>query len=96
MQRKWTIEIKVAFADEGKLPVFTKTVLLHARRLVSTARMLADIPKNVKVIVHGDDFLVGEQEINLMQDLLDDVEITEEGIDNAEDKISPELLALHK
>lgn len=96
MQRKFTIEIKVDFADEGKLPVFTKTVLLHTRRLLGTARMIADIPKNVKVIVFGDDFLVGQKEIELMQDLLDDTQIEEDGTDTAEDKISPELLALAK
>lgn len=96
MQRKFSIEIKVDFADDGKLPVFTKTVLLHARRLLGTARLIADIPKNVKILVHGDDFLAGQYEIELMQDLLDDVEIDAAGNDTAEEKISPELLALAK
>lgn len=96
MQRQFTIELRVDFADSEKLGPIKKTLLMAARHCVTTARLIEDNPKSTVIAVYSDDFFSGHQEISLMEDLI------QEGIDAAaaglpvEDTISSELMGALK
>lgn len=91
MQRQFTIEIRVDYADNGKTEVMKKAMQQAARHVFATATLLADGVKP-QVAVFSDDFFTGHEEIALLEDTIakGSEAIGETG---QEDKISAELLA---
>jgi hypothetical protein len=91
MQRQFTIEIRVDYADNGKSEVMKKAMQQAARHVYATATLLADGVKP-QVAVFSDDFFTGHEEIALLEDTIAQ---GVEAIDatNEEEKISGELLA---
>lgn len=91
MQRQFTIEIRVDYADDGKTAVMKKAMQQAARHVYATATLLADGVKP-RAAVFSDDFFTGHEEIALLDDTIT------KGIEaiNATDEVehvSPELLA---
>jgi hypothetical protein len=91
MQRQFTIELRVDFADADKLPELKKTLQQCARHAFATAQLLSDTPKTTAIAVFSDDFFSGNEEIKLMEDViqqgLDDVNET-----SGAEKLSSELV----
>jgi hypothetical protein len=80
MQRLYTIEVRVDFRDESKLPVMKKAIQQAARHVYSQAGLLGDAVKP-NVIVFSHDFYNGHQDIALLEDsvLSGEQAITEAG-----------------
>ena len=95
MQRQFTIEIRVDFADAEKLPEFKQTLLHCARHAFTTAQLISDNQKSTKIAVFSDDFFSGHQEIALMDDIiqsgLSSIGETTSGLAGGDDEISAEL-----
>ena len=72
MQRQFTIELRVDFADADKLPVLKNVLKQVARHAYATAQLLTDNPKTTQIAVHSDDFFTGHEEIKLMEDTIQD------------------------
>lgn len=92
MQRQFTIELRVDFADADKLPAITQTLQQAARHALATARLISDNPKSTQVVIFSDDFYSGNQEISLLEDVI------QTGLDatgetsSGSDEISSELM----
>ena len=69
MQRQFTIEIRVDYADNGKTDVMKKAMQQAARHVFATATLLADGVKP-QVAVFSDDFFTGHEEIALLDDTI--------------------------
>lgn len=93
MQRQFTIEIRVDFADSDKLGPLKQTLIQAARHGYATAQLLSDNPKSTRVAIFSDDFFTGHQEIALLEDVI------QQGLDatgettSGSDSVSSELLA---
>lgn len=70
MQRQFTIELRVDFADRDKLPELKQTLLTCARHAYSTAQLLSDTPKTTQIAIFSNDFFSPPEEIALMEDLI--------------------------
>lgn len=70
MQRQFTMELRVDYADADKNEVM-KTALKHAARHVfATASLLADNGIRPEIAVHSDDFFSGHEEIKMLDDVI--------------------------
>lgn len=69
MQRQFTIEIRVDYADNGKSDVMKKAMQQAARHVYATATLLADGVRP-QVAVFSDDFYTGHEEIALLEDTI--------------------------
>ncbi len=70
MQRQFTIELRVDFADRDKLPELRQTLLHAARHCYSTAQLLSDTPKTTQIAVIANDFFSPPEEIALLEDVI--------------------------
>lgn len=91
MQRQFTVELRVDYADNDKNEVMRKALQHAARHVFATASLLADGIKP-QVAVFSDDFFSGHEEIKLLNDVI------QQGLDETEttagdSEISSELMA---
>ncbi len=92
MQRQFTIELRVDFADAEKLVPLQQTLQQAARHALATARLISDNPKSTQVAIYSEDFFSGHQQISLMEDVI------QQGLDetgetsSGSDTISSELM----
>lgn len=70
MQRQFTIELRVDFADSDKLQPLKQVLQQAARHAFATAQLISDNPKLTKVAIFSDDFFTGHEEISLMDDVI--------------------------
>lgn len=92
MQRQFTIELRVDFADSEKLGPLKQVLQQAARHAFATAQLISDNPKSTQVAIFSDDFFSGHEEIKLLEDVI------QQGLDmtgevQASDQPSSELLA---
>lgn len=90
MQRQFTIELRVDFADAEKLPVLKGVLQQAARHAFATAQLISDNPKSTKIAIFSDDFFTGHETIALLEDTI------QQGLDatgetSGSDDISSEL-----
>lgn len=91
MQRQFTIELRVDFADPEKLGPM-KEVLQHAaRHAFATAQLISDNPKSTQIAIFADDFFTGHEEIKLLEDVIQTGKDQIEGTAAPADEISEEL-----
>lgn len=91
MQRQFTIELRVDFADPEKLPEITKVLQQCARHAFATAQLISDNPKATQIVIYSDDFFSGHEEIKLLEDTI------QQGLDatgntTGSDELSSELM----
>lgn len=91
MQRQFTIELRVDFADPEKLPVLKQTLQQAARHMNATAQLISDNPKATKVVIFSDDFFSGHEEISLLDDVIQEGLDAVGGTSSGSDTISSEL-----
>jgi hypothetical protein len=70
MQRQFTIELRVDFADPEKLPALKQVLQQAARHAYATAQLISDNPKLTQVAIFSDDFFSGHEEIKLLDDTI--------------------------
>ena len=70
IQRQFTMELRVDFADKDKLPVLIETFRQAACHVNATAQLISDNPKSTQIVVYSDDFFSGHQEIALLDDVI--------------------------
>ena len=90
MQREFTIQIRVDYADVGKNAAMEKAMQIAARRLLATARMLTD-QTEPQASLFSDDFFTAHKEIAIIHDGLAE-RIEAGGEDDIEEPVSSELL----
>jgi len=89
MQRQYTIELRVDYADSGKNDTMRTALQAAARHVYATAVLLADAVKP-QVAIFSDDFFAGHESIVLMEDT---IQAGKEQIgDTKEDAPSDELV----
>lgn len=92
MQRQFSIELRVDFADAEKLIPLQQTLQQAARHALATARLISDNPKSTQVAIYSEDFFSGHQQISLLDDVI------QQGLDatgeetSGSDTISSELM----
>lgn len=89
MQRQFTIEVRVDYADADKNEAMKETLQQCARHAYATATLLSDGVK-AQVAIFSDDFFSGHEEIMLLNDTI------QQGLDQVGDTaedISPDLVA---
>lgn len=92
MQRQFTIELRVDFADSEKLGPLKQVLQQAARHAFATAQLISDNPKSTQIAIFSDDFFSGHEEIKLLDDTI------QQGLDSlgetsGSDAISSELSA---
>jgi hypothetical protein len=93
MQRQFTVELRVDFADQEKLPVLKKVLQQAARHAFATAQLISDNPKATQIAIFSDDFFTGHEEIKLLDDVIQQgLDATGEESSGA-DEVSSELMA---
>lgn len=90
MQREFTIQLRVDFADSEKLEPIQNVLKQAARHALATARLISDNQKSTQVVIFSDDFFHGHQEIALMDDVIQQG-LDAIGEDSGTDAISSEL-----
>ena len=70
MQRQFTIELRVDFADADKLGPIKQVLQQAARHAFATAQLISDNPKSTQIAIFSDDFFTGHQEIALLEDVI--------------------------
>lgn len=70
MQRQLTMELRVDFADQEKLPAIQQAFQQAARHVLATARLISDNPKSTQIAIYSEDFFSGHQEIALLDDVI--------------------------
>jgi hypothetical protein len=71
MQRQFTIELRVDYADAGKNDAMRISLQAAARHVMATAGLLADGVKPV-IAIFSDDFFAGHEQIALLEDTIKD------------------------
>ena len=89
MQRQYTIELRVDYADSGKNDTMRTALQAAARHVYATAVLLADAVKP-QVAIFSDDFFAGHEQITLLEDTIKDG-LSQIG-DTKEDAPSDELV----
>ncbi len=92
MQRQFTIELRVDFADPEKLPAIKKVLQQAARHCFATAQLISDNSKSTQIAIYSEDFFSGHEEIKLLDDTI------QQGLDatggtSGGDAVSDELLS---
>lgn len=67
MQKLFTIEIRVDFRDEDKIPLMQKAIQQAARHVYAQAALLGDAVKP-QVVIYGHDYFTGHSDIPLFDD----------------------------
>lgn len=67
MQKLFTIEVRVDFRDEDKLPLMQTIVQQAARQVIAQAGLLGDVVKP-QVAIYGHDYFVGHADIPMFDD----------------------------
>lgn len=67
LQRLFTIEIRVDFKDEDKLPIFKTLIQQAGRHVYGQGALLQDGVKP-EIVIHSHDFFKGHQDIPLFED----------------------------
>lgn len=67
MQRLFTIEVRVDFRDESKIPLFTKAIQQAARHVYAQSALLGDGVKP-EVVIYSHDYFSGHADIALFDD----------------------------
>lgn len=92
MQRQFTIELRVDFADQDKLGPMKQVIQQAARHVYATAQLISDNPKSTQIAILGDDFFTGHEEIKLFDDVIQQG-LTETGeTSSGSEGISSELM----
>jgi hypothetical protein len=89
MQRQYTIELRVDYADNEKNDAMRTALQAAARHVYATAVLLADAVKP-QVAIFSDDFFAGHEQITLLEDTIKDG--LEQIGDTKEDAPSDELV----
>lgn len=88
MQRQFTIELRVDYADPDKNEVMKKALQAAARHMYATAVLLSDSGMRPEIMLASDDFFSGNEEINLLEDTiqqgLDETDLPEEAAPSSE------------
>lgn len=92
MQRQFTIELRVDFADNEKLGPMKQVMQQAARHAYATAQLISDNPKSTQVAIFSDDFFTGYEEIKLLEDVIQQG-LDETGEASVSDTPSDELMA---
>lgn len=94
MQRQFTIELRVDYADNEKNDAMRQALTAGARHIYATATLLAD---NVKpqIAIFSDDFFSGHEQIELLEDVIAQgvQQLEDAGVTQTEEPISAELVA---
>lgn len=69
MQRQFTIELRVDYADSEKNEAMKTALQASARHMYATATLLSDGVKP-QISIFGDDFFSGHEEIKLLEDTI--------------------------
>ncbi len=92
MQRQFTMELRVDFADPEKLPALKIAFAQAARHVLATASLLTDNPKTTQISAYSDDFFTGHEEIKILDDVIQNgLDATGE-VSSGSDSISSELM----
>ncbi len=91
MQRQFTVELRVDYADPDKNEVMKKALQAAARHMYATAVLLSDSGMKPEIMLCSDDFFSGNEELKLIEDTI------QQGLDETnlpdEAPVSDELLA---
>lgn len=89
MQRQFTIELRVDYADPEKNDAMRTALQAAARHVYATATLLAETVKP-QIAIFSDDFFAGHEQITLLEDT---IQAGKEQIgDTKEDAPSDELI----
>lgn len=90
MQRQFTVELRVDYADPDKNDVMKKALQAAARHMYATAVLLSDSGMKPEIMLCSDDFFSGNEEMKLLDDTI------QQGLDETnlpdEAPVSDELL----
>jgi hypothetical protein len=89
MQRQFTIELRVDYADNEKNDAMRQACAAAARHVYATASLLSDGIKP-QISVYSDDYFAGHDEIKLMEDTIQQGLDDTQGVEATE--ISSELM----
>lgn len=94
MQRQFTIELRVDYADNGKNEAMRQALTAAARHVYATATLLADAVKP-QIAIFSDDFFSGHEEIELLEDVIAQgkQQLEQAGVSEQPEEISSELLS---
>lgn len=70
MQRQFTIELRVDFADPGKLEPLKQVLQQAARHAYATAQLISDNPKSTQIAIYSEDWFSGHETISLLEDTI--------------------------
>jgi hypothetical protein len=70
MQRQFTIELRVDYADAEKNDTMRTALQAAARHVYATAVLLADAVKP-QIAIFSDDFFAGHEQITLLEDTIE-------------------------
>jgi hypothetical protein len=90
MQRQFTIELRVDFADPEKLGPLKQVLQQAARHAFATAQLISDNPKSTQIAIFSDDFFSGHEEIKLLDDVIQQG-LDQVGEETGSENISDEL-----
>jgi hypothetical protein len=92
MQRQFTIELRVDFADADKLGPMKQVLQQAARHAYATAQLISDNPKSTQIAIYSDDFFTGHEEIKLLDDTIQQG-LDAVGEESGSEAVSSELAA---
>lgn len=70
MQRQFTIELRIDYADNDKNEVMTKALKQAGRHILTTALLLRDEGMEPQIVVYSDDFFAGHSELKILDDII--------------------------
>lgn len=91
MQRQFTIELRVDYADNEKNEAMRTAVAAAGRHVYATAELLSDGVKP-QIAIYSDDFYVGREQIELLHDVVQQGLESTKGIATTEEGVSSELM----
>lgn len=93
MQRQFTIELRVDFADPGKLKPLQQVLQQAARHAFATAQLISDNPKSTQIAIYSEDWFSGHETISLLEDTIQQGLDATGGADSNGGSVSSELLS---
>lgn len=93
MQRQFTIELRVDFADQDKLEPLKQTLRQAARHCYAAAMLISDNPKATQIVIYSEDFFSAHEEIKLLDDIIQEGLDTVGADSGGTDGVSSELAA---
>lgn len=92
MQRQFTIELRVDYEDPDKHQEMRKAAAHAARHMHAIASLLADNGVKPQVSAFSDDWFSGQEEINLLEDIIAQGLTETDGSGEQTEAIDPELI----